>query len=86
MPCCSWKQFSEELPYYFRMNKADPVLIDWDTAKKHWKRYHMTPGESAKTQVGAIVKEGEYLLLSNGRKKPPSSGSARPRPVRPVLV
>jgi hypothetical protein len=66
MPCCSIEQFVTEFAEYWSRAKHSPstVLIDWERARRDWKRYHCTAAEAVSMQVRDLLSEADYIWLS----------------------
>ncbi|MDP1527707.1 MAG: hypothetical protein Q8M20_18035 [Rhodocyclaceae bacterium] len=69
MPCCDFSDFKDGLIHFFGREKIGSALIDWGTAKTHWKKYHCTGGESAKMLVQELKAEREPIVVANLTRK-----------------
>lgn len=71
MACCDWETFEDAFLASWRKARHTPgeLLIDWNRARKDWKRNHCTGGEAASMQLREVAKGGEYLFMTrqNGR-------------------
>lgn len=69
MPCCDFSDFEADVIYFFEREKIGSSLIDWSTAKKHWKIYHCTGAESAKMLINLLKAEREPIVVANLTQK-----------------
>ena len=72
MACCDWSDFEIGVVAAFRKRGAPDALIDWQRARKDWKRHHCTGGEAAAMQLLDLSSESDYLRM---QPKPRNKGN-----------